>query len=58
MYLMAVAPVKSEIEREKELAFSLIFETHWTEDAYLALSGLNRLIELSEGKRRTVCRPP
>lgn len=41
---------KTELEREKELAFSLIFETHWTEEAYLALSGLNRLIELSEGR--------
>ena len=47
---MVVAPAKTELEHEKELAFSLIFETHWTEDAYLALSGLNRLIELSEGR--------
>lgn len=47
---MVVASAKSELEHEKELAFSLIFETHWTEDAYLALSGLNRLIELSEGR--------
>ncbi len=47
---MVVTSVKTGLEHEKELAFSLIFETYWTEDAYLALSGLNRLIELSEGR--------
>jgi Uma2 family endonuclease len=48
---MVVSLSETELDkREKELAFSLIFETYWTEDAYLALSGLNRLIELSEGR--------
>ncbi len=37
-------------ERQKELALSLIFDTYWTEEAYLAISELNRLIELSEGR--------
>ena len=29
-------------EREKELAASLVFDTHWIEEAYLAISDLNR----------------
>lgn len=37
-------------ERQKELALSLIFDTYWTEEAYLAISELNRLVELSEGR--------
>lgn len=37
-------------EREKELAASLIFDTHWTEEAYLTVSELNRILELSEGR--------
>ncbi len=48
---MVVTPVKTEPdEREKELASSLIFETYWTEEAYLALSSLNHPVELSEGR--------
>lgn len=37
-------------QREVDLAASLILDTHWTETAYLALTELNRVIELSEGK--------
>lgn len=37
-------------KREKELAASLVFDTHWTEEAYLAISDLNRILELSEGR--------
>ncbi len=48
---MIEASVKTKPnQREKELAFSLVFETEWTEDAYLAFSELNRPIELSEGR--------
>jgi Uma2 family endonuclease len=48
---MVIAPVKTKPdEHEKERAASLVLDTHWTEEGYLALSGLNRLIELSEGR--------
>lgn len=44
-------PVKTKpSEREKELAASLVFDTHWTEEAYLSVSELNRILELSEGR--------
>lgn len=45
---MAVRTAPSE--REKELAASLVYDTHWTEEAYLAISDLNRILELSEGR--------
>lgn len=48
MTTMAVRTAPSE--REKELAASLVFDTHWTEEAYLTISDLNRILELSEGR--------
>lgn len=48
---MTVLPVTTgPSKREKELAASLVFDTYWTEEAYLALSDLNRILELSEGR--------
>lgn len=48
---MAVLPARTDVsEREKELASALVFDTHWTEEAYLAISELNRIVELSEGR--------
>ncbi len=48
MTKIAVTTVPSE--HEKELAASLVYDTHWTEEAYLAVSDLNRILELSEGR--------
>ena len=48
---MAVLPARTDVsEREKELASALVFDTHWTEEAYLVISELNRIVELSEGR--------
>lgn len=48
--MTAVAAQTAPSERQKELAASLVFDTHWTEEAYLAISDLNRILELSEGR--------
>lgn len=36
--------------RVQDLASALVLDTDWTDDAYLAMSSLNRLIELSDHK--------
>lgn len=45
------APAEAEPSgRQKELAAKLLFETRWSENAYLALAELNRHVEYSDGR--------